>query len=216
MKPAPKFTPGQKIDRLTIVSEVGPIKRDRGWLCRCECGVEKVMLGGNLRSGKLKSCGCWNEERKVTHGMSQSHPLYQTWVLMHARCSSPSSDNYKNYGGRGITVCERWSDFALFVADMGERPKGTTLDRERNEEGYCPENCRWATKKTQNRNRRDNIRLTIDGKTQTLVEWAEEKGLSYKMVLGRYREYKWPVEWLFLPKSSRPRSPANQTTERPQ
>ena len=109
------------------------------------------------------------------------------------RCYNKKSPNYKYYGGRGISTCDSWRELNNFLADVGDRPEGASLDRIDNSKGYSPENCRWADSKTQSRNRRDNVRITHDGVTKTKIEWAEEKGmhistLAYRLMIG------WSVE----------------------
>ena len=105
-------------------------------------------------------------------------PTYITWQRMKQRCQYQRAPDYPRYGGRGITVCERWQNFENFVADMGQRPGGMQLDRIDNNGHYTPENCRWATKKTNARNRSSNVTVTVDGITKTAIEWGEETGLG--------------------------------------
>lgn len=122
--------------------------------------------------------------------------VYRRWVNMRARCSCPNNPGYHNYGGRGITVCKRWDSFENFYADMGNPPKGMSLDRIDNDGNYEPSNCRWADGKTQSRNRRNIIAITFNGKTQTLKEWADELGLSYTACKSRFHKG-WKVADIF-------------------
>jgi hypothetical protein len=153
---------GQSFGRLTVCERAPnrPSGKSR-WICLCECGVEIVIDSRNLRSGRSRSCGCIRIEKLAamngdgaTHGMHGS-PTYITWRSMIGRCETPSNASFENYGGRGIAVCRRWREsFPDFLADMGVRPEGKTLDRIDNERGYEPDNCRWATASEQMRNRR--------------------------------------------------------------
>jgi hypothetical protein len=117
---------------------------------------------------------------KLVDGIpSSEHPLRSVWKNMISRCRNEKHPQYPRYGGRGINVCDRWADsFADFVADMGRRPEGTSIDRENNDLGYCPENCRWATPRQQANNTRANVLLTVDGETKTVAEWARISGIS--------------------------------------
>ena len=153
------------------------------WLCRCTCGREKSVAGGSLRRGDstgCKSCG------SRTHGMRRSTE-YMIWAAMKARCQNPRHVAYPNYGGRGISVCERWQNsFETFIAEMGQIPfVGATIDRIDNSLGYSPDNCRWSTRLQQNRNSRHNHLLTFSGKTQCLAAWAEECGIPQDRLRNR-------------------------------
>jgi hypothetical protein len=169
-----------------------------GFLCRCDCGTEKVVKGYKLKRGDSLSCGCLrnelSSERERTHGLTK-HPLFVVWCGMMNRCYSEKSPAFKDYGGRGITVCERWHSVENFVADNapGYAPS-LSLDRIDNDGSYTPENVRWADRKAQSRNRRSNVMLTYQGKTQTLFEWAAEVGIAPRTLWARIRERGWPVE----------------------
>jgi hypothetical protein len=121
------------------------------------------------------------------------HPAYDSWSHMIQRCTNPKSQDWPNYGGRGITICDRWFVFSNFAADMGERPYGTTLDRKDNEKGYSPDNCKWSTRVEQERNKRSNRRLIVEGVSRTVAEWAELLGIRANTITLRLRRG-WPVE----------------------
>ena len=133
-----------------------------------------------------------------THGMKRT-PAYTTWVQMWARCRDKNLVGYVNYGGRGISVCGRWVKFENFIADMGHRPAGTTLDRIDNHKGYFPENCRWATPKQQTRNRRSNVWITYCGKTLCIADWARELKISVPAMHWRWSRWKDPVRCIETP-----------------
>ena len=143
---------GQKFGRLTVLGAADRTSpAGKLWRCQCECGGETVTTSLKLRNGHTKSCGCLVRERLIhrTHGLSNSGRTYKTWKEMRQRCTNPNADQFKWYGGRGISVCGRWDSYENFLADMGERPAGTTLDRINGDGNYEPMNCRWATAKQQ-------------------------------------------------------------------
>jgi hypothetical protein len=133
-------------------------KKQRKVIAQCECGVIKSVMYNYIKSGRSKSCGCYSiellKERRIKHSLSNSSE-YRSWLSMKTRCTNPNLKQWKDYGGRGITVCPEWlNSFQNFYNDMGKRPDGKTLDRINNNKGYEPSNCRWATSKEQTQNRR--------------------------------------------------------------
>ncbi len=113
---------------------------------------------------------------------------------MKKRCEDPKNQSFARYGGRGISVCERWQKFENFLEDMGLRPKGTSINRRNNDGNYEPENCEWATNEVQQNNRSDNHTLTLNGRTQTMAMWARETGLAWTTIKARINQLGWPVE----------------------
>jgi hypothetical protein len=193
---------GQPIGHWAVLSFAG---RDKNchelWLCRCECGTERIVRGDPLRSGKSQSCGCFPHEAlgktKTTHGYS-GDPIYPTWQSMNQRCYNPKDKIYPYYGGRGITVCDRWrNSIEAFrddiLAEIGERPEGCSLDRINNNGNYEPGNVRWATRKQQNRNKRSNVRHEWNGQRLTLSELEDITGIPYGTLWCRVKRG-WSVE----------------------
>ncbi len=182
---------GKKFNALEVVSRNGS---DCGghpqWLCRCECGKETSVLGADLKRGSTKSCGCLktkaNGDAHRTHGLS-GIPEYRTWRMMILRCSVPSAKGYKNYGGRGISVCERWlASTSDFIKDMGPKPfPEAEIDRIDVNGNYEPSNCRWLSKKENLRNMRKSRLVKYRGKTICCSAWAELFGLKGYTVANR-------------------------------
>jgi hypothetical protein len=189
---------GRKFNRLTVVEDVGIVgTRYRHWVCRCDCGAMTVVRAASVRRGAIRSCGCFRQQatqqRSLKHGMasrgSQRSPEYRAWCAMLQRCCNPSNRAYARYGGRGIRVCDDWIlSFNVFLADMGSRPSSAhSIERLDNDGPYEKSNCVWATREKQQRNRRGNVVLKFDGKRQTVVEWANEVGLSPSTLYSRIR-----------------------------
>ena len=189
---------GSKFGSLTVVRLAPKEGRGRRWECRCDCDATTAVLAGNLLNGNTTSCGCRGSrasigDRTRTHG-STNAAEYNVWCKMRARCLSASSDQYQYYGGRGISICVRWSEFASFLADMGKRPsRRHTLDRIDTNGNYEPGNCRWADSETQSNNRRNNRKITYDGRSQTVGQWARELGMMYGTLWARLEKYGWDV-----------------------
>lgn len=186
-----------KINNWTVLEDSGRMR-----LCRCECGTERRVLFGDVKSGRSKSCGCLRlQERrdgqriKVTkHGYSDT-PTAASWTEMKRRCYAKHRKEYPNYGGRGIAVCDRWLEsFTNFLADMGERPAGHTLDRIDNNGDYTPANCRWAPRAQQELNKRSNVRYAFNGGLLTIPEIARQIGMNQATLSNRIKTLGWTVE----------------------
>lgn len=161
---------GDKYNKLTAIKFSHKDKKScQFWLFRCDCGNEKVIWVNNVKRGNTKACGCLYK----IHGKTKTE-TFKSWGDLRQRCLNKNDINYKNYGGRGITVCEEWLNFENFYKDMGDRPEGKSIDRINNDGNYCKENCRWATPKEQSNNRRSNHFITYKNKTQTISQWSEE------------------------------------------
>lgn len=192
---------GKKYNNLTVKNIV-IVKNQTCWNVKCDCGNEFVILGHRLKNGSIKSCGCIRKKntllRNTTHNLTGT-PSYYTWSGMIQRCTNVKSKHYKDYGGRGITVCDKWLKFEGFFEDMGERPNGLTLDRKDNDGNYCKENCRWSTKEEQSNNSRSTRQITYNGKTQTLTEWSKELGIKRNVL--NFRLFRnWSIERAFTTK----------------
>lgn len=194
---------GQRFGRLTVLGYAGCHQRRRLWLCKCDCGQSKLAENGNLRSGGTKSCGCLQRQRvaetKTIHGFAAGPakaPEYKVWGAMIRRCHNPKDTFYRYYGGRGISVDDRWrfgddkaSAFECFISDMGRRPSKThQLDRRNNDGPYCIDNCRWVRPVEQNRNRTNSRTVTFRGDVMPLVVACEIAGLRYHSVFQRIRQ----------------------------
>lgn len=172
------------------------------WVCRCDCGEEKEFLVNHLRNGHTQSCGCLHRERtsemlkkrNTTHGhafVGSRTPTYRVWRSIFDRLKYDASY-------RDVVMCDRWLKFENFLADMGEKPEGLTLDRKDNSKGYEPGNCRWVSMLVQQNNRTNNIRLSHLGRCQTLSEWARELGVAYEPMRRKYRRWGSPSNFISM------------------
>lgn len=173
---------GKWFGRLLVLSWARTSDNQAGWLCRCKCGKEKPVRTDHLTSGRTISCGCKlgrNSELlknglKHGHCSSRSSRTYSSWTAMHARCRNPKAHSYADYGGRGISVCDRWKSFENFLADMGGRPLQTSIDRIDPNGNYEPGNCRWATVEVQGDNKRNTKAIAAFGETKSITEWSQD------------------------------------------
>lgn len=193
---------GQRFCRLVAVRRVEnhPQYKQARWLFKCDCGNDYTQFGYVVWHGMSKSCGCLKAETKshFVHGLTGTTE-HRSWCAMRARCTNPKDQAYHLYGGRGIFICERWKNFEAFYEDMGPKPSPLhSLDRIDANKGYSPENCRWADKKTQVRNRRKSNIYSHNGETKNLADWAEHFGLPYQTVWMRHKNG-WRGNRLFSP-----------------
>lgn len=193
---------GEKYGRWTIFKEVPRRGRSsRHFICRCDCGTERIVSLSHLRMGKSKSCGCFRRERtsevRSTHGMSRTR-LFSIWNDMVRRCSDKSRKSYKDYGGRGISICDEWLDFKTFMEWALENgyQQNLTIERMDNDGDYCAGNCTWIPKERQSTNTRINRLITYDGKTQCIAVWARELNIAYTTIISRFNKGLGPKECL--------------------
>ena len=193
---------GQVFERLTVL---GPGVRKYHWLCQCSCGNIKEINKFHIGKG-VKSCGCilkeWSTEGQKTHGKRRTK-TYEIWASLKQRCLNPNNKCFEHYGGRGIEISQEWMKYENFLADMGECPAGYSIERIDVNKGYYRENCKWIEKSMQNRNKRNNRLLSLNGKEQAAIKWAEELGIPYGTMKSRIR-YGWTdEEILTIPVKSR-------------
>lgn len=200
---------GDKYGRLEVLSfhhfkkylrKNGVDERREYYLCKCDCGKETIVEKPSLRNGNTKSCGCLDLEKKTKHGMFGTR-IYNIWIKMKERCTNPKNAQYKNYGGRGIKYCDEWKNFENFYewANNNGYSENLTIDRIDVNGNYEPTNCRWATIKEQNRNKRNNRIIEYNGETKCLSEWAEKLGIRYGLLSLRLSRG-WKVKRAFSQK----------------
>lgn len=178
---------GQRFGRWLVIGYAGMVNHAPSWNCVCDCGNTGVIPGGNLRLGRATSCGCYHSEelraRNTKHGnatRAKHTPEYMAWLNMRLRCWDKSNPEFHRYGGRGISVCERWANsFSNFLSDMGPRPSsGHSIDRKENNGNYEPDNCRWATRREQMANTSRSRFVVLRGERMIMSEAARRSGLS--------------------------------------
>ncbi len=184
---------GMRFGRLKVIGTAGRKAQPSGktciaWNTQCDCGNKKVVIGLYLRSVRTASCGCLRKEinaSQVIHGYGLKDKVYRTWRGIRRRCGNKTYKEFRYYGGRGITVCERWKSFVNFLADMGDAPPGMSIDRIDNNGPYSPSNCRWATQSQQQANRRDTRLISYLGQTKCIAEWERSYGMTKGLLNGR-------------------------------
>lgn len=213
---------GQRFGRLTVIERVASTKAQAHWRCVCDCGKETVVRSQDLRNGHTKSCGCYGLEVSASHTPSFSthkesrSRLYRVWIGMKGRCNNCENKDYSYYGGRGIKVCPEWDKsyeaFRDWALASGHQD-ALTIDRIDVNGNYCPENCRWVNMKTQMNNTRANRRITQNGETRTMAEWAERTGIAYETIRYRATSGKPADDVLRLPQKRREKcGDKNETT----
>lgn len=197
---------GMRFNHLVVVKCLGPNKFHKTtWLCVCDCGKKSIVTTSNLVNNHTKSCGCFGRKNAIlrtkivntTHGKTKTKE-YRAWVAMRVRCYKNNSHQYHNYGERGIKVCDKWnSSFEQFFNDMGLAPKGTSIDRIDVNGDYEPGNCRWATIKEQNRNKRNTIKIKYKDVEKPMVEWSEILHINPDTLFCRIFRQHWTIESAF-------------------
>jgi len=202
---------GKRFGKLIVLSFYKRIKNQTMWICKCDCGTIKIINGSNLTRNITSSCGCYGKEQRIKsltiHGLT-NHKLYSVYSSIKQRCYDKNSHKYKNYGGRGITICDEWrNDFKKFydwAINNGYKeeklPNGInnlTIGRIDNDSNYCPENCRWETNKQQMNNMTTSHFITYKGKTKTMKQWCENLNLKYLTIAQRINCGNWSIERAF-------------------
>lgn len=193
---------GKNFGRLTVISFSHSNGYRKYYLCKCECGKEKIIYKGNLLAGRTLSCGCLQKEQAKKYNTlpGDRSRLHQILAHMILRCEDKTNNRYHRYGARGITVCKEWKKdpeaFCKWALSHGYSP-GLTIDRIDNNKGYSPDNCRWSTPYEQSRNMSKNVYITYNGKTQTLKDWSKELGIKNTTLHNRIHYYGWSIEKAF-------------------
>ena len=204
----PKFIDltGLKFGRLTVLERADNDINERvQYLCRCWCGEKIIIRGTSIKNGHTKSCGCLNKDIITKHGHAKNNKrskIYRTWQNIKTRCNNPKDKAYKYYGGKGVTVCDRWLDkkngFNNFFRDMGLPPTQKhqidRIDNNKLKNGYSPENCRWILSKENNRNRRNSLYVVYNNNKIPVIELAKKYKIPYDVLYQRIFNYKWSIK----------------------
>ena len=189
---------GERFGRLVVEHRAENKGSQTMWLCHCDCGKTTIVSAGHLKDGHTTSCGCFHNETMkkmmTTHNQTKTR-LYKIWRGIIDRTMYSSHGKYKNYGGRGITLCDEWKDFVVFrewAVDNGYADD-LTIDRINSNGNYEPSNCRWTTMKVQQNNRTNNHLITCNGETHTMKEWSEIRGIKYSTLSMRVNKRKWSI-----------------------
>lgn len=186
---------GKRFGSLVVLRREGKIGKHIAWICKCDCGsITKPITGNNLKNGHVRSCGCLYKKHEMT-----GTRIYSIWNSMKSRCNNENTEHYAEYGGRGISVCSEWNDNFKSFYDWSMShgySDDLTIDRINVNGNYEPSNCRWATQKEQQNNRRNSIVISYNGKERTLSEWSEELGIDYHKLLMRIKRG-WSAEKAF-------------------
>lgn len=194
---------GQRFSQLLVLRLVCVNMKHSFWLCKCDCGEPTVVTANNLKAGRSKSCGCFRRQalitRNTTHGLCHKR-IYKVYMGMIARCHRQGHKQFRDYGGRGIYVCERWrDDIRNFAEDIGPCPSDRhSIERINNDGPYCKENCCWATPDVQAQNRRSTVNITHNGRTQCVSNWAKELGINKGTIYSRLQSG-WSTEQTLTP-----------------
>ncbi len=203
---------GTKVNKLTVIAQSASKNYRSNWLCKCECGKEIVLPSYTIWRGTVISCGCHNKYGGLT--VKQNH-IYRLWFYMKERCYNPGVLSFEYYGGRGITVCNEWIDdfpkFCSWALENGWK-KGLQLDRQNNNEGYSPDNCRFTTPTINGRNKRNNKILDFMGQKKSLSEWAEIYNIKPALVSKRINA-NWDIERALTAPSKKAKKDNNNVTE---
>jgi len=179
----------RRFGKLIVLSrEPNDKKGNTKWKCICDCGETTIVAGQKLTGGRTRSCGCLRGgSNKASYDTSS--PEYRTWQAMKRRCDNKKSEKWDRYGGRGVSVCSRWLDsFEAFLEDMGPKPSDShSIERIDNDEGYYPDNCKWASTGEQSNNKSSNVYIEYNGMTKTLKQWADYLGESYWAIQKRHK-----------------------------